>query len=145
MNELTKYVITSPKFQGTCTYRFDEGGMMYVIRFAGGMEPSYRRHFCQQIRLTVQELEEWIAAKNATGSNLVLVKQEGELTFDMMYQAYDVKKDRKRAEEVWVKLSKEEQLKAYLHITKYNNYLRLNRGISKQELKTYLRAQLWND
>lgn len=145
MNELTKYIITSSKFKGTCTYRFDNDGKTYLIRFDGGMETSIRRHFLDKAVMSVSELEAFVATKNTSGSDLKLVKQEGDLTFDMMYRMHDVKKDRKRAEEVWHKLSKEDQLKAYIHVTKYNAYLRNNPGISKMELKTYLRAQLWND
>lgn len=144
MNELTKYVVTSTHFEGSITYRFGADGIIYLVKCETSVLPNIRHWFISNCPSTVAGLEAFVASWNEKGKAMKLVKLEGELTFGMMYERYALKKDRKRAEDSWNKLKDSDRLKAYIHLPKYEQYLR-DRGTAKMELKTYLRSYIWND
>jgi hypothetical protein len=144
MSQLVQHIITSPRFKGSVSFRFDPDGVLYMIRTTADMEIQVRKFFMQNASMTKEDLQGFVTHWNTKGKELTLVIQESDLTFSMIYEAYNLKKDRKRAEAIWIHMPKEVQLKAFLYLTKYDKHLKTT-GAFKMELKSYLRAELWND
>jgi hypothetical protein len=144
MNPLERYIITSPLFQGSVEYKFNHSGSLELVAISADMEWKVARWFLGNSRPSQQELKAWVESPEMQIKKLKLVVQVTELTYEMMYKAYGVYKDRKRAEQRWKALDYGNQLRAYLYIAKYNQDLKLS-GRQKMELKTYLNAEIWND
>lgn len=72
-----------------------------------------------------------------------VVEQFKEVTFEDFYQKYNHKFNRQRAEKLWYKLSKADQLMAYKYISRY--YARMAKGVNPKYPDTYLNNKPWND
>lgn len=65
-----------------------------------------------------------------------------EPSFEVFWERYNYKFDRKRAEDKWNKLKAEDKIKAIEYIEKYKNELRRT-GVAQMYAKTYLQNQVW--
>lgn len=144
MNELRKYLITSPLYTGVVTLRFDTDCVLYSVDFSADVTAPVRAFFLRNLHIDYAQLNQFIGFYNSKGKQLQLVEQTTEVSFDMMYNKYGLKKDRKRAEAIWQRLNDGDRVKAFLHVEKYRRDLK-SRGIAQMELKTFLKAEIWND
>lgn len=65
-------------------------------------------------------------------------------SFEEFWEAYGLKKDKKKAELRWNKLNPDSKVRSVQYIEKYNNDLVRN-GFAKKMAKTYLNDECWND
>lgn len=70
------------------------------------------------------------------------VEVSRELTFEMFWDKYAYKVDKTLAQEQWGKLSKEDQLKAYDFIPRYNAQLKTS-GLARKYAVRYLKHKPW--
>lgn len=66
-----------------------------------------------------------------------------DVTFDLFYQRYPTKRDKKKAERYWNRMKKAEQVKAYNYVFTYLKSLRP--GVEAKYPGTYLNSEVWND
>lgn len=144
MNALKTYTVTSILFPGSIDYRYNAQNQLQSISFSDDVTWPVAQWFMKYARATPEELSEWVNSEQLKLKKLQLIVSDTQLTFEMIYKAYGVFKDRKRSQDKWDKLDYSNQLRAFLYIPKYNQELKLN-GRQKMELKTYLSAQIWND
>lgn len=67
-----------------------------------------------------------------------------EITFELFWETYAHKKDKKVSRDVWYKLKDIEKQKAFEAIERYDSELARD-GIAKKHPKTYLRQKKWED
>lgn len=65
-----------------------------------------------------------------------------EVTFEMFWERYAYKVDKHQATEAWQKLSKDDQLKAYNFIPRYNSQLK-GSGLARKYPVRYLKHKPW--
>ena len=63
-------------------------------------------------------------------------------TFEVFWETYNYKFDRKRAEDQWKKLKPNDKQAAYDHIKAYKNEL-IRSGVAQMYAKTYLHNEVW--
>lgn len=138
---MRKFIITSPNYTG-------EAHVIY------GLDNSLITLDYSRAELTVNQAQ---LMKDAVPvvfypqsflesfQNLPVTVVEGtyELTFDMFWDKYDHKINRKRCEPLWEKLGKTKQVKAYHGITPYDNHLALNKWKTKANPETFLKEEYW--
>lgn len=67
-----------------------------------------------------------------------------DITFEVMWEKYNNKLDKKRARDQWNKLKEKDKAEAYAYIPKYERELRQS-GSKKMYLKTYLHQKIWQE
>ena len=72
-------------------------------------------------------------------------KGEDDLSFDRFWEEYNYKVSKKKAEKLYAKISRANRVKIFLHLPKYEAYLKARKGIEKAYPDTYLRNEKWND
>lgn len=136
---MRKFVITGT-YHGTVHVAYSTSGLLQLIDIsAAQLTPKQSIYLFQNVPFELDDLQQF-----CTHAKLNVVEQEVELTFDMFYEAYNVKEGRKKAEAVWAKLSRPEQLKAYLYIEQMNRKKKLS-GEALPYPATYLHQARWND
>jgi hypothetical protein len=81
--------------------------------------------------------------ENATKNKLKLTEIERVVTFEMFWNTYKQKDcGRTKAEAIWDKLSKADQLGAYDFIPAFDGILKLN-GTAKPYATTYINSKRW--
>jgi hypothetical protein len=136
---MRKFIITG-LFGGTVHLAYSTTGILQLIDIsAASLSPKQGIYLFQNVPFELDDLQQF-----CHHVRLNVVEQEVELTFDMFYEAYGYKEGRKKAEAVWAKLSRAEQLKAYLYIEQLKRKKKLN-GEAFPYPATYLHQARWND
>lgn len=139
---MRKFVITSPRFKGQADIIYDDAGLIKVIDLLKTeMTAVQVDYFKQQIPLTVEGLE----AGNGITPNMVVVEENFEVTFDMFWNKYDVKINRKRCEAIWARLSKADQVNAWAGISAYDKFLQRTDWRKKCDPETYFSKRYWEN
>ncbi len=74
-----------------------------------------------------------------------VVEAEYIVSFDMFWRAYDKKINKARAMPIFEKLTKTEQVKAYMGIKAYDKYLTKEKWRTKADPENYLRNKTWEN
>jgi hypothetical protein len=106
-----------------------------------GMDAATVYHFKNAIPPTIGHL----VGGNAFSKNTTVVEVDFVITFEMFWQRYDKKINRKRCEPLWEKLSKPKQVAAWAGIDAYNKFLQANSWRKKADPETYLRNEMWEN
>jgi hypothetical protein len=139
---MRKFVITSSKFKGQAELVYNDSELLTVIDLQQAfmdMETIYR--FKAVAPLTIKQLQTGSAFSNET----TVVEVDFTVSFDMFWQKYDKKINRKRCEPLWEKLPKGKQVTAWAGIDAYNRFLQLNSWRKKADPETYLRNEMWDN
>lgn len=105
------------------------GNDVAAVNLSSGMLKNY-----------VNELDFLAVAKQ---NNLKLTQVERVVTFELFWDAYKQKDcGRTKAEQVWNKLSKADQVEAFDFIAAFNGILKMN-GTAKPYATTYLNSKRW--
>ena len=80
--------------------------------------------------------------KETKSHNISVTKTTVEISFDMFYEKYAYKMDKYQAQKAWDKLSKKDQVEAYLYISAYEA-LRKHNQHGKLYPTSYLNARRW--
>ncbi len=136
------FLLTSTLWAGEVELRYDEMG--YLTHFdLNRSEMTKEQHisFLQWLPRTKDELDYII--KKAT--HLTLSDFVQEVTFEMFWDRYNekVRSSKKKTLRIWERLSMNNRVRAYNHISRYEN--NINPGVAKKYAETYLNAELWNN
>jgi uncharacterized HAD superfamily protein len=137
---MRKFALTSQKIQGQIELMFQQNELIYIDFSKAGLTAEQKAYFLQHLIIHQQQLQAF-----CNKLRLDCIELEIEITFDMFWNKYGYKVDRKRAEAIWNKLPKAKQVAAYYGIDRYEAYLRRTEWRTKMEPKTYLRNERWND
>jgi len=94
--------------------------------------------FKEQIPVDLKALE--TAFKNAT-----IVEAEVAVSFEMFWNVYNKKINKIRCTPLWNKLSKTEQVAAFMGVKKYDRYLQRENWRTKADPESYLRNRMWEN
>ena len=138
---MRRFIITSPNFNGTVEIDYDGNGLLCNINMLNSsLGPQARLVMKATIPVVVSAIEEAFSTTKAT-----VIETDYAVTFDMFWDAYDKKINRKRCEPIWAKLTKLQQVQATLKISSYNKFLKATGYRTKADPETYLRAEMWEN
>ena len=131
--------ITSEKYDGIVELLYDDNGLLQKLNFGNS---SLRFDGVMKMKNIIPSQVAQLAEvfKDTT---VTIVEAAYEITFEMWWTKYDKKINRKRCEQLWNKLSKPDQVKAYFGIDAYNKYLKREGWRTKADPETYLRNEYW--
>lgn len=135
---MRKFVVTSSNFEGGITLQYDDSNRLVKMDIEALLSEKQHDFFFAHLPNTVGQLE---ALKQRSSVRVIEVGYE--ITFEDFYKSYNNKVGKLKAEKAWQRLSRDEQLKAYLYIQKYKNSIPA--GIAQLYPATYLNQKRWND
>ena len=135
---MTKYILTNPKFTGCINLMFNEFNKLSRIEFDGDLNDKQYSYILAFMPITETGIEE-------IRKTFKVVKEVEEITFDDFYEAFGNKVGRLKAETVWNRMPKFDQVKAYMYITRYKTWLKTNSGVAQLHPTSYLNAKRWED
>jgi hypothetical protein len=138
---MKKYIITSQKFTGQVELVYNGRGLLNKVDFSSGELEEHQVHYLVR-HIPANEGEMGNSFKAVP---LTIVSEDYRITFDDFWVAYDQKHNRKRAEALWIKLSKSDQVIAYNGLKAYTKHLNVNPWKNKADPDTYLRNRMWEN
>ena len=132
---MKRYSVTSPKYAGEVELLYNDSGTLAKIDFTQtDMDPFKVSKFKSLVPATESDLPEAFINTNVT-----VVAAEYAITFELFYKDYPMKRNPLRAKSVFDRLSKTDQVKAYVNLSAYIKYLRRNTWLSPKMAEKYLR------
>lgn len=134
------YHITSTSWTGYIELEFNSIGLMIRSDITQAvLNEDQQIWFLRNCR----ELSELQRVIKGTTATMTEVKQE--VTFDLFWNRYDekIRSSKKKALTTWNRLRKDDQVKAFNYIKKYEGSMAP--GVAKKYAETYLNAELWNN
>ena len=140
---MRRFLLTNPnKFTGTAEAVYNSNGTLCKIDLTqANMHPLVITAFKASVPAHIDTL----MAGTSFSKDTTIVEADLEVTFTMFWDAYRKKINRLRAEALFKKLTKTQQVSAYYGISKYDAYLRKEQWRSKADPETYLRNQMWEN
>jgi hypothetical protein len=135
---MKKFVLTG-KFDGRILVWYQDGVLVKISYEEAVMTEKQRVWFKAAVAVNEEGLME------SLGGHFVVVEEFEEVQFIDFYKAFDNKVGKIRAEGVWKRMSKADQLKAYMYIPRYKTWLKTNPGVGQLHPVTYLNAKRWED
>ena len=137
---MKKYLITNPKYTGAAEVVYGSNGLLQQIDVtATSMDANTITAFKKAVTATEADL------LNSFGPQTNILAAEVAVSFEMFWAAYKKKINRLRAEALWNKLSKTEQVEAFVAIANYDKYLKKEHWRSKADPDTYLRNKYYQN
>jgi hypothetical protein len=137
---MKQFSLTSSSFTGEVVFKYSDDGYLIYYSDEADLNSTQRTWLLKNIPLTLDEMRDKI--KSVARFNVIEI--DFEVSFLQFWHKYNDKErsSKKRSESIFNKLTKTDQVKAYLWIDKYNR----NRGnADKKYAETYLGAQQWNN
>ncbi|MBA4196564.1 MAG: hypothetical protein C0459_03320 [Chitinophaga sp.] len=135
-------ISNSSKFEGTAEVLYNTQGLLSKIDLT---QCIMHGETIKQFKAVVPCFIELFLEGKWCGADTTVVEDELQITFEMFWLKYNKKINKKRAEAIWNKLSKTEQVKSYYGIEPYDKYLKENKWRSKADPDTYLRNEMYNN
>lgn len=137
----TIYTITCPKFAGAVKIIFADGYCQSYNSSEAVLTDKQKLYFTDKLSLT----EEAFLNTLGQAGIFTIVGEKEALTFDMFWNKYNEKahSSKKKTQAKWQRMSKEQQIKAYMHIPAY--FKNIPNGIAKKYAETYLNSEIWNN
>lgn len=139
---MRQFIITSPGYTGQAEVTYNEAGLLVVIDFTQTnlSSPVSIATFKNKIPADLNELEAAF-----TGTKATVIETSYEVTFEMFWEKFNLKRNKQNAIDVWKKMKKEEHVKALVSITAYDRYCNRNTWYNRMYPDTYLRKKHYND
>lgn len=135
---MKEYMFTAPSFEGSVSFFYNAEGLLTGFQLEGSVLRKQHTWLLSKLPLTESQLGIFRVIKNA---NVREVKRD--ITFEIFYERYPVKRNKKRAQTTFARLSRADRLKAFNYITYYQKSLKP--GVELKYPDTYLRNEPWND
>lgn len=134
------YLVTSPKFSGTAEIIYNGDGVLVRIDTANTDMDGFR---VEQFKRAVGAIENELTAR--FGSDTTFVPTTHEITFEMWFNKYGYKVDKKRAESIWKRINDASiYARCWYGVEPYDRFLKRKGGkIEKMYPKTYLSSNAW--
>ena len=139
---MKRFLITNPKFTGAAEIIYNQAGLLIIIDFSNCIMEELQITYFKKVVPTQMEV---LINNNPFSADTSILASEVEVTFDMFWNAYQKKINRKRAEVLWVKLAKMEQVQAYSGVKPYIKFLQKESWRSKADPDTYLRDKFYHN
>ncbi|MBN8668751.1 MAG: hypothetical protein J0M30_14735 [Chitinophagales bacterium] len=138
---MRRFLITNnEKFTGTAEIVFGPTGTLARVDISNcNFSDVHLSGFLKALPIHLKLLEQSFSASTT------VVEADFEVTFEMFWQSYGKKINRKRAEPIWDKLSKSNKVKAYFGISQYDKFLQSVNWRKKADPEKYLRDQYWEN
>lgn len=133
-------IMTSDAIDGQVSFEYNENGYLAAMIIDAYLTIAQMNFLSANLPWLQTQIE---SLKNKT-KKATFVVTDREITFDMFWNRYNDKSrsSKKKTETQWDKLSKTDQVKAYMYIPVYLN----NKGAAeKKYATTYLSDELWNN
>lgn len=135
---MRKYILTSHLFEGSVTFGFNEDGYLVYLNNEADFNTTQFDWFLSPDKFPrhidhVQRLAAVIKGK--------LEEAPPDVSFDAFWDAYANKKNRKRSEGLWKKMSDSQRLKCVLSVKPYLNYLARVKWRNQADPDTFLRNE----
>jgi hypothetical protein len=139
-----RFLITSSlKFTGEIELVYGADETLMGISFVNAsMSAEVKQHFVKEAGRAVV-FNNFVDVFNS--SHLTIVEGTFEISFDMFWQKYDKKINRKRCEPLWLKMNMSDRVSAFMGIDAYNKYLRRDSWRTKADPEKYLRDRYWEN
>jgi hypothetical protein len=136
----TTYIVTGKK-QGRITFKFNLNGDLILFKYEGEpLDDKQRKWLYARLITNENQIKGWYAIKQFT-----VTKGEPDLSFDNFWNTYKQKQKRVNTEKLYKKLSDADKFNAIAGVKRYDNWLRLQRGMAKMLPDTYIRQKRWLD
>jgi hypothetical protein len=139
---MSLYSLTSTAFDGEVLFEFNEAGILQKFD-TGAAQLSEQ----QQLWILKKMPKHLAHVKMILGDSetATLTELKQDVTFEMFWNRYNekVRSSKKKAERIWNRLTKTNQVKAFRGIVAYER--NIPGGVSKKYAETYLGAELWNN
>lgn len=139
-----QYILTGKNSKAKVVFNYDLNGYLTSLTCEGIELETQLKYLFWNEKFPFPYLETLMPAVKALSKSLDIKRVEDDLSFERFWQVYDYKVSRKKAEKLYEKLSKGQRIKIFLHLPKYENYLRAKR-IEKAYPDTYLRNEKFED
>lgn len=137
---MRRFIITSPSFTGEAELIYKDDGMLAsIVLTNAGMNRAITSSFKNFAPEHISDIEKFKTTQ------ATVIEESFEISFDMFWEKYDQKHNKQRVLQLWEKLSKAAQVKAYYGIDAYNKHLQKNTWKSKADPDTYLRNRLFEN
>lgn len=133
---MRRFLITSPKFSGTVELIYNQEELICCIDIRGASMPKQTlSHLKAAIPVTLEQL----ITGQGFGPDTMIVEAGFELDFPKFWEEYPLHRNRFKVEQVWNKMAKGDQVKAYFSLGAYKKYLQKNNWCSPMIADRYLR------
>lgn len=139
---MKKLIFTADAFTGHSVLLYNEQDALVAIDCTASDATNTQRDWLFKHAPRHMGYLKQFLASTRTGR---IVQEDLAVTFDMFWDKYAKKLNRKRSLALWGKLPKTKQVFAYHGIDKYNYYLSCNQWRSKADPDTYLRNEMWEN
>ncbi|HZW63613.1 MAG TPA: hypothetical protein VFF15_08235 [Flavobacteriaceae bacterium] len=136
----TTYTIIA-KRTGKIVFKFDLNGNLIFFSYEGeALTPEQVKWLYPKIPHHEKGMAQWLKIKEFT-----ITKGEPDISFEVFWNAYGIKAKKIRAHKLYEKLTDDDKFNAIAGIKRYDNWLKLQRGIAKALPDTYLSQKRWLD
>ncbi|MGQ0738380.1 MAG: hypothetical protein ACT4OJ_04905 [Bacteroidota bacterium] len=133
---MRRFLITSPKYSGQAELVYNEKETLCMIDCTKtDMDETVIDHFKRAVPVTIHKLQ----AGASFNADVTVVESDFVVSFKRFYDEYPLKRNRYKAEQVWGKLSKTDQVKAFYSLHHYKKYLSRNQWLTPMIADNYLR------
>ena len=133
--------ITSARFTGHVELLYNAEETLVKIDFSNAqLKLKQMQVFLQKLPLAICTIEQFVTELPVT-----IVEADYCVTFDMFWQAYDKKINKKRCEPLFNKLNKARQIAALNGIKQYDRFLKAEGWRKKADPENYLRNEMWEN
>jgi hypothetical protein len=138
---MRRFILTNTnRFSGIVDLLYNEHGTLCLVDLRNAdIDEQTIKLLVHNLPATFKELSQG----KGFGKDTAVVEADYEITFEMFWNSYGKKINRKRCEPLFYKLSKEKQIKAVHGIHAYNKYLTKESWRTKLDPETYLRNESW--
>lgn len=137
---MRKFIITSQKVQGQIELSYQNESLSIIDFSMAIMTDQQKEVFKSRCPLRLEQLATFVEELK-----LMCVESAVEISFEMFWDKYGYKVDKKRSKAIWDKLSQNEKVKAFYGVDKYKRSLKRTDWRTQMEPKTYLRNERWED
>lgn len=135
-------ITNSSKFTGTAQVLYNEKDILCRIDVTDtNMDAATVKHFKAAVPPDISTL----VSGQSFGAGTTVVEDDFAIDFDMFWKKYKKKINRKRAELVWHKLNKADQVAAYYGIDAYFKYLKREHWRGQLDPENYLKNRHWEN
>lgn len=138
---LRQFSFTSKKFKGSIKMMYKDGYLCFIDWRATDLQTDQYHLWLLNCPRTIKHLENRVGLSEG----MLVVEEDYEIHFDLFWQAYNHKINRKRCEPIWAKLSQADKAAAYFGVEAYNKFLHANTWRKKADPEKYLKDRFWEN
>lgn len=138
---MRKFLIASEGYSGEAAAVFNESGQLVTLDVSEtDMSLKFSSVLFQKIPSEISAFFEYMNARD----NVKCIEASIEITFDMFWEKYNRKINKKRSQPLFNKLSQLRQAACYYGIKQYDRYLDVVNWRTKADPENYLRNEMWD-